>query len=119
VTQGQVRVPATKTSGKFGQFPAQVKSWSATGLANHLHIAPSDALSPTGANSFHPSLFGSEAGSKTFSHIRPGGTVADLFRRKDTGEEALSKALQGSPDPVHLSYVNSCAYNHLAVIKVP
>jgi hypothetical protein len=110
---------AAEAGGEFGQFSAQPKSWSPAGLADHFHIAPSDALSPTGANSFHPSLFGSEAGSQTFSHIRPGGTVADLFRRKDTGEEALSKALQGSPDPVHLSYVNSCAYNHLAVIKVP
>jgi hypothetical protein len=112
-------VPATKTSGKLGQFPAQAKSWSASGLANNLQVAPADAVPPSYTYSFHSRLFGSETGGQTLSSIRPGSTVADLFWSEDAGKEAPPKAFHGSLDPGDLGDVNSCAYNHLAPIKVP
>ena len=86
-----MRVPATKASGKLGQFPAEAKSWSASGLANNLQVAPADAVPPSCTYSFHARLFGSEAGGQTLSSIRPGSTVADLFWSEDAGKEAPPK----------------------------
>lgn len=110
---------AAEASSKLGQFSAQPKSWPAARLANHFKITPADAVPPAGTDGFHSGFFGSKAGSQTLGSILSGSTVTDLFRSEDTGEEALSKAFHGSPDAGDLGYVNSCAYNHLAPIKVP
>jgi hypothetical protein len=110
---------ATQAGGELRQFPAQAETGPAAGLAHHLQVTPGDPLSPASSYGLHSGLFGGKAGGQTFCGIRPGSTVADFFRGKDAGEEALAKALHGSPDPGHFSYVNSCAYNHLGLIKVP
>src|SRR6185437_478522 len=110
---------AAEESGKLGQFSAEPKTWSASRLANHFNIAPTDSAPPAGTHGFHSGLFRRKAGSQTLGRIGLGSTVTDLFRGKDTGQKALSKALHGGPDPGDLSYVNSCTYNHLALIKVP
>src|SRR6185437_2746843 len=119
VTQRQVRLFAAEENGKLGQLPAEPKTWPASGLTDHFNIAPAHTAPPACTYGLHSGLFGGKAGSQTLGRIRLGSTVTDLFRGKDTGQEALSKALHGGPDSGDLSYVNSCTYNHLALIKVP
>jgi hypothetical protein len=113
VAQGKMRSLAPQASSKLGELSGKSKGRPATRLSNDLKVVPCDAMAQAGSNGLHSRLFGSKASRQTLGSIRLGSAVAYLFGGKNAVQEAVTKALYGSPDPGHLSQVNSCAYNHL------
>ncbi len=117
--QRKMRSPAAQTGGELSCLSGQAQRGTATRLTDHFHILPGDPVPKAGSDSFHGCLFGCETGRQSFCRIGARKTIARLLWGEYPREEALPKALDGGLDPGHLSYVNPCAYNHLARFTLP
>src|SRR5262245_58140694 len=111
---------ATQSACEFSCLAAEFQIGTSAGVPYHLNVLPCNPVAQARTDGLHACLLGSKAGGQPLGGVRLAQAVASLFRGKNTLEKAFPKALHRSLDPVYLSDVNPCAYNHLRrSAKVP
>lgn len=111
VAQGNPHILDPGLFGQFGGTPMQQELGRSRPVRNDLKIFEADAPGPTGAKDFHPSLFGSHAGSQMHAGRASAGTFGLLSWREHPIAQRLAAALKACFEPGHVHQVNSDSWD--------
>src|ERR1700680_3163790 len=98
--------------GELCRLAVELDGGTASGLAAHFDVAPSDPMIPTSTDGFHRGFFGSEASRVTLNPVGFRFAVADLGLSKDPAQKAVAEACDGRFDARYFGYVDASANNH-------
>src|ERR1700676_3570405 len=102
--------------GELCRLAVELDSGTASGLAAHFDVAPSDPMIPTGTNGFHRGFFGSETRSITLNPVGLRFAVADFGLSKDPAQKAVAEACDGRFDARYFGNVDASANNHTNIL---
>src|ERR1700676_633150 len=115
VRQRQSDIFRSEPLGELPALAVKCHGRTASGLPEHFAIAPTHAMVPAGAQSFHGGFLGGEAGGIALHTIRLRIAIANLSGGKDALQETLPETLNGLSNARNFGDVDPCAYDHVCV----
>lgn len=104
--------------GELGRLAVECYSGTASGLAAHFNVAPSDTMIPAGADGLHCGFLSGEACGVALDPVGFRFAVLDLLLGKDPMHEAIAEAGDGCFNSRYFRNVDAGADNHADSLAV-
>ena len=95
VSQREGDVFCAEAGGDGGGLSVELNGWALPFGTDHLDVAPTDAVTPSGAEGFHASFFSGKAGSVTFEASGFSFAVEDFAFGEDAMQKTFTETLDG------------------------
>ena len=95
VSQREGDIFCTEAGGNGGGLSVELNGWALAFGTDHFNVAPPDAMTPSGAESFHAGFFSGEAGGVTFEASGFSFAVEDFAFGEDAMQKTFTETLDG------------------------